>query len=94
MSREITKLKHLVDAGVFDVDINYIRPVTATRMSVLGTFDEYDMFTLFVKLILLIFFIAIKSLIHMISIKSFWTFFLHNFQIFRDDTRRSFIFKI
>ncbi|CAC5364285.1 unnamed protein product [Mytilus coruscus] len=40
LSREITKLKNLVDAGVFDIDINYIRPVTATRMSVQGTFDE------------------------------------------------------
>ncbi|XP_052068063.1 uncharacterized protein LOC127707518 [Mytilus californianus] len=40
LTGEITKLKTMVDGGVFDIDINYIRPVTATWMSVQGTFDE------------------------------------------------------
>ena len=41
MSGEITKLKTFVNDRVLLIDINYIRPITATAISISGTFDGY-----------------------------------------------------
>ena len=41
MSGEITILKTLVNDRVLVIDINYIRPIIATAISISGTFDGY-----------------------------------------------------